>query len=117
MSKICPCPNPPGSYIVCEDNQFGMCAYKDGKQVGGCQTPPSALVRLEDRQERNVALINWVLSELSGEARVQDAEISYSEREMLRSGKFADKDGVIIFFRLPKDIDLDISQGISVSAY
>jgi hypothetical protein len=117
MSKICPCPNPPGGHITCEDNQFGMCAYKDGKQVGGCQTPPSALITIDDRQERNLALINWVLSMLTGEAHVQDGQISYSEREMLRSGKFTGKDGVVILFSLPKDIDLDISQGASVSAY
>lgn len=117
MSKICPCPNPPGGYIICEDNQFGMCAYKDGKQVGGCQTPPGALVRIEDHQERNLALINWVLSVLSGEARSRDEQVSYSEREMLRSGKFTGEDGVVILFSLPNDIDLDISQGASVSAY
>ncbi len=114
MSKICPCPNPPGGQIVCEDNQFGMCGYEDGKRIGGCLNVPYAISKIEDRRQRTIATVNWILSELTGELRSATDELGPTQLDMLRSG-MATRDGVVFHFNLPSTIDLDDVEGVKVN--
>lgn len=113
MSKICTCPSPPGGHIVCEDDQFGMCAWKDGKKVGGCLDVPRDVVRIEDSRARNIATLNWVLTKITGQVRAYDQTIDEGELKMLQSGEYATPDGKhVARFMLPKDFDLDGYTGV-----
>ena len=114
MSKICPCPNPPGGHIVCEDNQFGMCGFHDGKRIGGCQNIPDAIARIEGRRERTIATVNWVLTELTGAHRSLRHEVESEELEILRSGSIT-RHGVVVRFSLPESIDLDDVEGVKMN--
>src|ERR1700676_271967 len=115
MSKICPCPHPPGGHIVCEDNQFGMCAYKDGEKVGGCLNIPGAIMSIEDRQEGNLATTNWVLSELTVIQRDQYEQIYADVLEILRSGQYTNRQGHVVRFSLPEGINLDSVPGVGMA--
>ena len=114
MSKICPCPNPPGGQIVCEDNQFGMCGYQDGKRIGGCQNIPDAIALIKSRRERTLATVNWVLSQLTGENRSPGDEVGAEELEMLRSGSTT-RGSLTVRFSLPASIDLDDVEGVKMT--
>lgn len=113
MSKICPCPHPPGGQIVCEDNQFAMCAFQDGKKIGGCLNIPDAIAIIGGRRERTTAVVNWVLSELTGMYRSAGDEVNESELEMLRSQSMA-RDGTVVHFSLPASIDLDDMKSVGM---
>jgi hypothetical protein len=94
-----------------------MCAYRDGKKVGGCLNVPQNIARMRDRQERNLAVINWMLSELSGQRREHNEEVSSSEIEMLRSGEFTSEGGRVTLFSLPKDVELKGEASAGLAAY
>jgi hypothetical protein len=111
MSKICPCPNPPGGHIVCEDNQFGMCSYQSGKQIGGCKDIPSAIAKIMNTADRNLALVNWILGEITGQSRAPSTEVSEWELKMLRSGEIRFANGTHTRFTLPNEVDLDQAAG------
>lgn len=111
MSKICPCPNPPGGHIVCEDNQFGMCGYRDGRRIGGCLNPPSAVTRLTNADERNLAMANWVLTALTGVQRARAETIWQEEISLLYAGEYVTPTGGVIRFNLPSDLDLGDLRG------
>jgi hypothetical protein len=116
VSKTFPCPNPPGGQMVCEDHQFGMCGYRKGQKVGGCLNRPSAVANIRPKYERNIATVNWILSELLGTSRASNRAISPLEHDMLRSGRFL-TDSTDVYFSLPEDLDLDDTQGTTLRAH
>ncbi|HTC46512.1 MAG TPA: hypothetical protein VK722_04295 [Candidatus Aquilonibacter sp.] len=114
MSKVCYCPNPPGGQVVCEDRQLGMCAFRNGKKVGGCLDVPQNIATIEDQNEKNLAIVNWVLSQITGEPQAPNFAINYYQRQMLQSGRFTSPDGsIVVHFSLPEGIDLDSATGLA----
>jgi hypothetical protein len=90
MSKRCPCADPPPGEIFCNDEQLGVCGVIGGKLVVGCFDPPSHVGRIADREARQLATDNWVLSFVSQTGRGDSDAISYTERRTLRQGYFED---------------------------
>lgn len=39
QSNVCNCPNPPGTVVKCDANQYAFCNIKDGQVVSTCITP------------------------------------------------------------------------------
>jgi len=108
MARYCPCPNPPGGHIVCEDDQFGMCAFVNGRQVGGCLSLPATLAVIANYDERNVSTVNWILSTLTGIGRSWTAPVSSAEVKLLSSGSYTNKSGQTVHFSLPAGLDLKV---------
>jgi hypothetical protein len=106
MAKQCPCPDPPGGYITCDDNQFGMCAYVDGERRSGCLNVPVSIDIIIDSSQRNLAVINWVLTTLTGVGRNWDAVVEDADTTLLASGEFVNSHGQLIRFSLPDSLDL-----------
>ena len=113
MPKICPCPQPPGGHIVCEDNQFGMCAYHDGKKVGGCINIPTTIAIIGEPENRQLAATNWVLSTLTGVGRNWDTPMDDESVRILKSGRFIHPDGTETRFSLPRFLESYLEVGIT----
>jgi hypothetical protein len=111
MSRVCPCPNPPGGQIVCDDNQLAICGFRDGKVISGCFSIPANIIQVREDQERSIVLSNWVLSMLTGADRSPYANISPADFLMLSSGEFTTEGGDMVRFSLPNDLNLDTAQG------
>jgi hypothetical protein len=88
-----------------------MCAYQDGKQVGGCKDIPKTVANLKDDYKRNLALVNWILSQIMGSSRRPSEEVASNEIEMLQSGEYQTADGRVTHFSLPESLDLEILSG------
>ena len=87
MSNICPCPNPPGGQIVCSDDQFAMCGFRNGTIISGCfDIPPVA----------NLAA--WAVFMMTGVSR----EVTSDDIHMLQSGRYINPStGEVVTFRVP----------------
>jgi hypothetical protein len=116
MPKQCPCPDPPGGAIVCEDHQFGMCAYHDGKKVGGCLDLPTTVAIITDDYERHLAAANWILTTLTGVGRNFDTPLDDESLRVLSLGEFVTSRGQLIRFSLPDDLDLQLARRATARA-
>ena len=107
MEKKCPCANPPGGEITCSDDQLALCGVIDGELVVGCFDKPNDVMLIENLDRRNVALANWVLSRVMGDARKPDREISSDEGAILRASEYTSHDrATTVKFSIPSDLEL-----------
>jgi hypothetical protein len=110
MGNTCSCPNPPGGYARCSDDQLAICRIVDGQIQVECIDPPAGLVGLTRMPV--TALLNWILSGVSLELRDPDMPVDSLEVDALGiqgqlSGEpteMVDAFGQRLTFRLPANI-------------
>ena len=107
MSNTCQCPNPPGGQITCSPDQLAVCGFRDGKIVSGCFDRPEHARLVEDEDARYLLLANWVLSVVSGTLRSDTDPIGVMEYDALRNGRFFGRDGEVVKFSVPDDLDFN----------
>ena len=116
MSNVCQCPNPPGGTVQCSDEQLAICSYKDGQIFSGCFDRPEPIKAISDKNEKNLALANWVLSEITGAERSIDQPIESELVELLRSGSHTNpQTNELMRFALPKDLELEFPQAAAAA--
>lgn len=91
----CDCPRPPGGRVKCEDDQIAFCIVKDGEVTQQCITPIST--------SDSLMLINWTLSEITGDYRNSFSMISKEDISILKRRKY-EAGGVRMTFGLPRTI-------------
>ena len=96
MVNRCPCPNPPGGEVVCDDGDLAICRVVDGQAYSECVSPPRALTANQ--------LSHWVLEEVTGIKRPFDQLLSPADRRILQSGLYRDDArGLRVTFTLPSE--------------
>ncbi len=117
MSKKCPCANPPGGSLDCEDDQLGICGVIDGELIVGCFDPPPNVAEYRAQGHSNV-MDNWVLSRVTGIERSPRQAITYPERQILQTGRFIHPTtGETVRFSAPKEDEEPIPQASPISRY
>ena len=80
MSNICNCPDPPGGQVVCEKHQMAVCVIRNGQARQQCLDPISSSNPFE--------LVNWALTEITGENRNSFTRVSRDDIKILLDGKY-----------------------------
>jgi hypothetical protein len=107
LSNICPCPNPPGGTIRCNDDQLAVCGYRDGQIVSGCFDRPDHVKSAEEENLKNLFLCNWILSFITGATRSRYAAIEDEDLALLRAGRYRTADTAeTLKFSVPRDLDM-----------
>ena len=106
MSNTCICPKPPGGKVTCNIDQLAICGLRDGQIISGCFDRPPHTADIQDEDQKNYVLSNWVLSEITGTSRSDYEIIEPQEFEMLQSGQYVNaRTGETIRFAAPPDVD------------
>jgi hypothetical protein len=96
VKNICECNNPPGGRAVCEPHQMAVCGVINGVVRRECLDPPSG--------GTPTTLVNWALSQISGQSRGANAQITGGDLETLVRGTHSAPSGDIVNFVLPPQI-------------
>src|SRR5688572_19629807 len=80
MSNTCHCPTPPGGQVVCETHQLAVCIIEDGQARMQCLDPI--------KTDNSLTLVNWALSQITGEVRAQFSIIDNRETSLLAQGRY-----------------------------
>lgn len=80
MSNVCNCPTPPGGQVVCEPRQMAVCIIENGIARHQCLDP------INDRDP--FALVNWALSEVTGEPRNSFTRVTGEDLKILIDGNY-----------------------------
>ena len=88
MNKTCPCSDPPGGEITCNVDQLAICGVVDGEIVVGCFDRPVRIMVLRNKEQRDNAVANWVLSRVTGVERSFDQELAPDDLWILRQGEY-----------------------------
>ena len=101
MPIVCPCANPPGGTITCNDNQLAICGTRDGQIVAGCFDPPATISDAVTPLDRIIVTANWTLSLVTGKVRDDHQELSAEDRAIFNAGVYKNEKGEEIRFTVP----------------
>jgi len=93
-NNICNCPNPPGGQVVCEPHQMAVCYIEGGVVRHQCLDP----IKRPD----SLSLVNWALSEITGNVRSLNSIITYRDIQVLTRKKFESSNTIVTFSLPPK---------------
>lgn len=116
--NVCHCPDPPGGFVECRNDQLAVCGYEDGKIRNGCYDKPdyiSFLAELDKHLDSlgtpglsKLVLCNWIISTTTGSHREDITPIEDSHLAMLRTGQYENRwTGEVLKFSLPKVIQAE----------
>jgi hypothetical protein len=94
-NNVCNCPNPPGGQVVCEPHQMAVCIIQDGQARQQCLDP----IKSSD----SLTLVNWALSEITGNIRSIYSIVTSQDIELLTQKKH-NIGSTAITFSLPQSI-------------
>lgn len=95
--------------MVCAAGQLAICRVKDGIVRSKCVDPPSrygGLAQLTTAER--TALLNWALSEITGQQRRATQALDYESLLILGTGFYRNSQtGEEVTFRLPRPLEDD----------
>jgi hypothetical protein len=107
MANQCSCPEPPGGYASCSDEQLAICRIVHGRIKAECIDLPASASEI--KQLPTAALLNWALTAITLEHRGEYQLVTDEDYQTLKIWSHAarervettDVNGDSVSFRLP----------------
>lgn len=86
---------PPGGQVVCEPHQMAVCIIQNGQARQQCLDPI--------KTNSSTALVNWAISQITGELKFFQAPITNQEIAFLTQGQHSTME-LNVTFSLPESV-------------